>query len=391
MALINHDITLLIAEHTDMASLPALMLASKTFYQLITAHERSIVKTKMAKLAHDPILRPPLGALLSSAAPRQPGLGRNVLEPESFAVAKELEARERRIDRIFDSRSTMEAINRVFPFRHLPANQKGRLVDGLKDACRVADSIGDRAAVHARLEQERPGAETGRLSDGGRAIEYGIHLARQQHIRSLPPIRLAFLTLLASLAGMQYAQQRQSPLDSDPFRWERIAAFKETLLRHGTVVMCALLSLADDADDQSESVRYYTSQVDRVLRELLEYEAWGDLAPDGLDGDARPIPDGLHMTMVQAFPVPEEGEDAEEEDQPQEDVDEEEDADGNWLFNINVFDDDDVDDADSNPSTMSPPLDPRAALILEWIQEPRHNPVAKVSLRTDFLDRTRNK
>src|SRR5690349_10639139 len=81
MALINYDVTLLIAEHLDMDSMVSLMATCRTNYQLIRGHERSIVKAKIAKLAHDPMLRPPLGALLSSSAPRQPGLDREVLSP----------------------------------------------------------------------------------------------------------------------------------------------------------------------------------------------------------------------------------------------------------------------------------------------------------------------
>jgi hypothetical protein len=374
MALISYDVAVLIAEHADMQSMAALMLTSRANYQLIRAHERSIVKAKMAKLAHDPMLRPPLGALLSSTAPRQPGLDRNVLEPVSFAVAKELESRERRISSIFSSKSTIEAFNQIFLFQHLPPNQKERLIEGLKDACRMADGIGD-CAVSVRLEQ-KPDSETGHLKDRGWSIEHEIHLARQQYIRSLPPLRLAFLTLLASLAGMQYAQQHQFSLDSDPYRWERITAFKETFLRHGTVVLCALLDTSE-GDRSEESARYYTSRVDMVLMELLEYEGvhWGSSRPAEMDdGDARPIPDGLHMTMLQAFQDPEEEEEAEEVGQPLENVDEEEDADGNWLFNIKVFDQD-TDDVDEDPSSlMLSKLDPRDALILNWIQERGPNP-----------------
>jgi hypothetical protein len=389
MALISYDITMLIAEHVDMDSMAPFMLSSKTNYQLIRGHERSIVMAKITKMVHDPMLRPPLGALLSSSAPGQPGLNRKVLEPVSFAVARELESRARQINNLLNTRSTrpcgqsvMEVINRLALFQNLPPNQMERLIDGFKDACTVADRIADCAAfVH--LEQK---PKTGHLKDRGWVVEHEVHLARQRYIRSLPPIRLAFLTLLASLMGMKYAQDLQCP-DSDPFQWERVTAFKETFLRHGTVVICALLCPSEDeATDTSssnrtgdfgachsphartESARYYTSQVTAVLMELLEYEGghWEFLQAAEHDGNARPIPDSLHMTMLQAFQGPEEVEEA---NQGPEDVEEEENADGDWLFNINVLDHD-PDNADDNPSPlMSIKPDPREALILKWIKQ----------------------
>ncbi|KAK3297921.1 uncharacterized protein B0H64DRAFT_393399 [Chaetomium fimeti] len=378
MALISYDLAVLVAEHVDMDSMASFMLSSKTNYQLIRGHERSIVKAKVGRMVQDPMLQPPLGALLSSlpAAPGRPGPDRKVLEPASFAVANELESRERRINRLFNSRSTSgrspaltEIINKLALFQNLPPTQMEHLIDGFKDACRVADRIADCAAsVH--LEQK---PNTGHLRDTKWAIDYDIHLARQRYIRSLPPIRLSFLTLLASLMGMEYAKQLQSP-HSDPFQWERVTAFKETFLRHGTVVLCALLcppeTEATDAPSpspspcaRSELAGYYSSQVAAVLMELLAYEGghWGFPRPAEHDGEARPIPDGLHMTMLQAFQGLEE-EEAEEE--------EEEDVDGDWLFNINVLDGD-MEDVEDDPSSSLPEikLDPREALILKWIKQ----------------------
>ncbi|KAG7291219.1 hypothetical protein NEMBOFW57_001231 [Staphylotrichum longicolle] len=390
MVLINCDVTVLIAEHVDIDSMVPLMLCSKTIYQLVRGHERSIVKTKIAQLVHDPMFRPPLGALLSSYAPDQPGLGRKILEPMSFAVAKELESRDRRINRLFSSGCTslrgyplVETMKRLVLFQNIPSCQMERLIDGFKDACRVADRIAD-CAVIVHLE---PKPTTGHLQNEESAIQHEIHLARQRYIRSLSPIRLAFLTLLASVTGMQFAQELPVS-DSDPLCWERVIAFKETFLRHGTVVVCALLCPSDSETTttsssartgnsaachlpyaRSDTARYYMSQVDEVLMELLEYEKgqWDSLRHAEHGADARPIPDSLHMTMLQAFPGPEE---AEEMDQPPEDIGvEEEDADGNWLFNIDVldYDKDHGDDNSSTESLIKP--DPRESLILKWIMQ----------------------
>ncbi|KAK4044158.1 hypothetical protein C8A01DRAFT_31760 [Parachaetomium inaequale] len=395
MAFMNYDVTLLLAEHIDMDSMASFMLSSKANYRLIRGYEQSIVKAKIAKIVHDPMLMPPLGSLLSSAAPGQSGFDRMVLEPVSFAVAKELESRQHQINTLFSSGSPnpcsrpelMETINRLALFQNLPPNQMERLTDGLKDACAVADRIADCAAfVHLK---QKP--KTGCLKEGRRSVEHEAHLARQRYIRSLPPIRLAFLTLLASLVGMEYASQRLQSADSDPFWSERVTSVKETFLRHGTVVICALLcpfeAEAEAADTssstrpgdsdacrslpaRSESARYYTSQVTEVLGELLEYEGWhwGTSRPAEQDGDARPIPDSLHMTMLQAFQSPE---DAEEVDQSPdlEAVEKEDDADAGWLFNIDILDHG-TDDGGDNPSPlMAAKPDAREALILKWIKQ----------------------
>ena len=332
---------------------------------------------------------------------------RRVLEPASFAVAHELELRERRINDLFNPKSTSlygrrsltETISQLPLFQNLPPSQMERLIEGFKDACRVADRIADCAAsVH--LEQQ---PSTSRLKDRKRewAVDHEVHLARQEYIRSLSPIRLAFLTLLASLLGVEYAQQLGQSPHSDPFQWERVMAFKETFLRHGTVVICALLCLSEPESNpeatetsssartgdcatcyagsssrspspspshsthsRNESARYYTSQVTAVLMELLAYEGghWGFSRPAEDETDARPILDGLHMTMLQAF----QGFEVEEEEVEEK---EREDVDGDWLFNIDVLSDD-AGDVDDNPAPL-PEIkpDPREGLVLKWVRQ----------------------
>jgi hypothetical protein len=112
-----------------------------------------------------------------------------------------------------------------------------------------------------------------------------------------------------------------------------------------------------------------------VLAELLEYERghWASARPaeeEQEEGDARPVSDGLHMTMLRAFRVPEEVE--EEGDQPPpEDVEEEEeeDVDGGWLFKIDVLDYDagDADGTSIPPRAVIKP-DAREAMVLRWVQ-----------------------
>ncbi|KAL2166483.1 hypothetical protein VTG60DRAFT_2720 [Thermothelomyces hinnuleus] len=462
MAVLGRDVTLLVSEHIDMDSLDRLMLSSRANYRLIRGYERSIVKAKIARLVRDPMLEPPLGAVLSSSTPDRLGLAREVLSPMSFAVARELEARERRIASLLGSLGSpppdgrpsqiTDAIGRLALFRDLPPRQMERLLDGLRDACRVADRIADCAAPvrlaegeegeeEAEEEEDEPGTSDLQRDARQAALEERIHLARQRYIRSLGPVRLAFLALLTSLAGMLYARRPPDPPhppsapptppapdnndddDPDPFRWERVIAFKEAFLRHGTVILCALLcppekpyhtNMNTDADYSSPSTstssssfssssrsthhehprgqpaRYYEAQVAAVLAELLEYEAgghWQALRPADQDGGAaRPIPDSLHMTMMQAFRSTEEKEEEEEEGEEEEGQEEgQEDTDGDRRLGAGVVanpgTEEDAVVSDASSPTTAPPLsppppiptliqpDPREALILRWVRQ----------------------
>ncbi|KAK4106606.1 hypothetical protein N658DRAFT_520120 [Parathielavia hyrcaniae] len=419
MALANSDVTVLIAEHLNMDSMLSFMLSSRTNYQLARRCERSIVKAKMARTVRDPVLKPPLGTLLSSSPPppAQPSsMDREVLDPWSFAVAKELESRERRISAIFSPRSAsprggetlLDGLRQLPPYQHLRPDQTERLVEGLKDACRVADRIADCAASVRLPDQHTPppkktgGGPGGRDDDEKRwAVSHKVHLARQEFVRSLSPIRLAFLTLLRRLAGAQYTLRQQQEVwepYSETF-WERVTALEETFLRHGTAVISALLSPSEPADEAhrarqealefgvghsppphpSASAEYFASQVDMVLREVLAYEGVHVVVsspPDeleegeGEEAHARPIPDSLHMTVLHAFQAPEEESDEEAADRGLETADEKEDAEGGWPLDIdvNVLDPDSDGAAEDEPPVELWKPDPRDALILRWVK-----------------------
>ncbi|KAL2162259.1 hypothetical protein VTH06DRAFT_7172 [Thermothelomyces fergusii] len=348
MAVLSRDITLLVSEHIDTGSLARLMLSCRANYRLIRGYERSIVKAKIARLIRDPALAPPLGAVLSSSAPNRPDLAREVLGPLTFAVARELEAREGRIGRLLGSPASplASAIGRLALFRDLPPRRMDRLLDGLRDACRAADRIADCAAA-VRLAASGAGEDAPGTAAAA-ALDERIHLARQRYIRGLGPVRLAFLTLLTSLAGALYARRPADATlgthththddddeDADPFRWERVVAFKEAFLRHGTVILCALLRFGARRRRRRMRMRARRGR----------HRGKGEGEGDEDEGDRRAA--GAGGVGISVRPdAPGEMDEAEEEDEG------------------------DVGGAPSPaPPPPSMPPDPREALILRWIRQ----------------------
>ena len=220
---IQGDILLDVVEKLSLKDIGALMLTNRATFELIRSYERSIVLAKLRRAIKDPLFWPVDDVFLSST---YISARRIELPPASFFAVQEVEVRARRIDRLWGAASPLlESLDRLEPFRDHADGPRQRLLDGLRDACAVVDRIADSAA-----EAAAPRA----------LIAIKMHRAQQAFIRGLSALRLALVTLLTSLAGMAYMAVH-SGLRSDPEAFERRAAFEETVLRHGTVAMEALL------------------------------------------------------------------------------------------------------------------------------------------------------
>ncbi|VBB73211.1 Putative protein of unknown function [Podospora comata] len=280
-SLINADITLLIAEQTDLPTLLALASTNKHLNGLINTHEHSIIKSKITTAIPNPLLQPPLGSVLSSHSSST----RQILPPWSFQVAAELERRHARTEAMFNISTVpptplISAMFRVPSFAALPRQQFTQLVDLFKRACCLADHICDLA-----LLVKIPAMARELSAVDPYVVQKAIHRTRQGFIKGLEPLDLALLTHLAALGGMAYAEEMGELMSSDPEGLERMVAFKETILREGSAALWGFLhpkegeviegngppSLPPRARGSGLG-RYIAGKVEGVLRDLHAYE-----------------------------------------------------------------------------------------------------------------------
>ncbi|KAK4682497.1 hypothetical protein QC764_116700 [Podospora pseudoanserina] len=336
-SLINADITLLIAEQTDLPTLLALASTNKHLNGLINAYEHSIIKSKITTAIPNPLLQPPLGSVLSSHSSST----RQILPPWSFQVAAELERRHTRTETMFNISTVpptplISAMFRVPSFAALSRQQFTQLVDLFKRACCLADHICDLA-----LLVKIPAMARELSAVDPYVVQKAIHRTRQGFIKGLEPLDLALLTHLAALGGMAYAEEMGELMSSDPEGLERMVAFKETILREGSAALWGFLhpkegeviegngppSLPPRARGSGLG-RYIAGKVEGVLRDLHAYEMglkerdheeaegegegeWADKEgmreggwEDDDDDDPFVVLHGLHQTVMSAFPKP---------------------------------------------------------------------------------------
>ncbi|KAK0730724.1 hypothetical protein B0H67DRAFT_477354 [Lasiosphaeris hirsuta] len=309
MAILNSDITLLVAEQTDdLESLSALMRTQRNTHSLIANNERSIVKAKLASFGPELPL-PPLGTILSSADHE-----REQLPPYSFATLQEVSMRLRRIDVLFTSDGPlMQAIQSSDSFMALPRPELAALVRGLKHAAMLADRLGD-CAADVMVGRE---AETSQKQhqDGGPAVDVNstdhwsdvreIHRAQMDLIRTLPALDLAYLSTLTDFASMAYANVHPSAA-ADPAVWERLAAFREVLLRHGSFVLWAgatVPTLGPAANTNTPLARFVDQAVSNILEEIQLWESGaGAYEEEDLENTDLMLP-GLKKTINEVFPI----------------------------------------------------------------------------------------
>ncbi|KAK4199574.1 hypothetical protein QBC40DRAFT_176000 [Triangularia verruculosa] len=395
--IINPDLTLLIAEDTDLATLLAVASTNKHLHALIHTYEHSIIKSRINAAIPDPSLQPPFGSLLSSNGPT-----RQILPPWSFQVAAELERRHSRIETMFNNFTApptplISAMYRVPSFAALPPPQFLHLVTMFKQACQLADQISD-LALFVKIPvmaRDPPPADP-------YSVQKAIHRTRQAYIKQLSPLELAALTHLAALGGMAYAEEFGEMLGSDPNGLERIVAFKETIFREGSFALWAFLHPEEHKVEEgltglgppslppkarsSGLGRYIGRKVEAVLGDIWAYEQglqeldgvatplevdvpdWDkEGARDGMeDDDEDPfvVLHGLHQTVMAAFPKPIQ--------EPEEDDEDDMMGEANSQSEDDYVDYEEGDLSDEDEQTQEEvetyPADPRAEVILEAVR-----------------------
>lgn len=163
MAHLPDDVMLLICEHLDASSILSFMLTCRHLHHLLKFHESSITKGWISKMITNPRVAFPLGAILSSQVQEMSfhELNRITLS-EGFEVIAEIDSRERKIEALFAQTTSgnhlgfgplRSALDETKFISGLSRRQTSRLVEGLKDACRVANRISDYAASALTTEE----------------------------------------------------------------------------------------------------------------------------------------------------------------------------------------------------------------------------------------------
>ncbi|KAJ4385361.1 hypothetical protein N0V85_008094 [Neurospora sp. IMI 360204] len=304
MPTLHDDILLAIAGFSKLETISAMMRTSKAVHELLAKHERSIVKNAVESYTGgDSSLLPPRGAICSSHT-----VEREYLYSKTFDILNELEIRSCRTETLLSQGQPLRLkIDSVFStpgaFLDLPQVEQDLLIARIKETFRLVDRLGDCAADVMSEWMEPANKTTTRKLDGDESV-LEVHNRQLAFIRSLSPLDLAYLFHLLTWAGQAYAAQNPA-LMADVDCWERLLAFKEATLRHGTIMLWAAfkppkVTASTDSitgttrrKPVTELARFAEHNIRLVLEEIRIYQS--------TEPSQNRLPPGLHMTMSKAF------------------------------------------------------------------------------------------
>ncbi|KAI0852794.1 hypothetical protein F5Y00DRAFT_258051 [Daldinia vernicosa] len=330
MASFPRDLILEIAEKSDIHSLLRLSKTSKEINELLKTYECSLTKSRLADF---PV--PPLGDILSSELRL-----RRLIKYGSFQMLLELNKRKSRIEEIL---TACPHFNLKSPpgLGELTNPQQKRLCALLYRAIAQCDHIADLAANAPKGPPATQWYKPEFIEwwvDRGLPLyyrekdPYTNYLARpaqQEYIRNLAKQDCTVMYYLMNMMGSCWANSRRDWFLSDPAFYERIIAFKECVLRHGS--WCAWAHLIGGGEWES-----MTDDITRIgLAELNSFECGDKDAQCSLQSvligrfnELHESPDNGQLTSQQAVirlitadiddsdnGGQEEGEDQDEEDQ----------------------------------------------------------------------------
>jgi len=352
-AFLHPDVMLMLAEHLvdDLSSVSALRRTCKHMNGLISTYETSLVKANLA-MHPDPLLVSAYGTALCSATHE-----REVLAPNSFAVMEEYNRRSKRIDVLLQPGQPLNwSIDLTVSFRMLPPAERTALEQGLRRACRLADRladcVGDASVQRSRQTHKKKNfqrclnhhtaaapeeispmlveavlgnhkKDRGLSAQGNHSTNYSTHpstpqdrpaerhdnspesVARSAHmmqlelVRSLSNLDLAYLHTLLCLAIIAYKYHCPA-FAADPNADDRELAFKEVILRQGTLALWAVLrpiTSGVNAAAGGGNLNYLTALgrfSEQSMRTIVdEMHAWENNVEGTLPG--------LWMTLLQTF------------------------------------------------------------------------------------------
>ena len=301
MPALNDDLLLAIASFSKLETITAMMCTSKAVHELLTRYERSIVKNAVNMYTGgDSSLLPPRGAICSSHT-----VEREYLFSKTFDILNELEIRSSRAKTLLSQgqplRNKIESVLcTTGAFLDLPKVERDILMARIKETFKLVDRLADCAADVMSEWMEPFDKTTTRKLNGDESV-LEVHNRQLGLIRSLSPLDLAYLFHLLTWAGQAYAAENPA-LMADVDCWERLLAFKEATLRHGTIMLWAVFKphmATTNTDDtvrrkpMTELARFAEDNIRQILEEIRIYQS--------VESSHDRLLPGLHMTMSKTF------------------------------------------------------------------------------------------
>ncbi|KAI0553386.1 hypothetical protein F4679DRAFT_468677 [Xylaria curta] len=273
---IPSDIILLIVDQMDTDTRKGFMAANKGICMLIESYEHSISKNRATTFT-----LPPLGNVLSSSTSE-----RRVLPKNTFAMVREFELRDNRMDRLIRECPRIFCLSAPPWLPCLTARQQGRLGLILKRALYQCDRIADIAANMSdpQIPPEYYHAITDRVYEWPSALSSSVlgefkfnPLTRPnarpkqiEYIESLPLEDIAGIFILINMLGYGL-----TCICSDT-GYERKTIIEECVLRHGTWFVWSRLLGDQSLQELAGCV------ISAGMAELKQWEAGAIYDPPGL-------------------------------------------------------------------------------------------------------------
>ncbi|KAK4218795.1 hypothetical protein QBC37DRAFT_178654 [Rhypophila decipiens] len=341
------EITLLIAEKCeDYETILSLALTCKAIYSLLfVSHQKALVKAWIKRDVRTGRLSmlTPLnwsGTILDTigTAVRGTITCEDFLPRFSFWVMRELDARRRRIDALFDYQYEYEdgdlsllqgVIRRIWQTGRLTKQEMGQFVAGLKRACVFVDTMADCAVgMYIEDQHQDQGREEGgwvgenkmykqeEEEEEARLKERKVHWSMLRSILSAADsgltgeLDLTYLYVLVHLILPEVLWRNQELLKRRPgfaagtgdTRAYMVLAMQEVFLRYGSVALEGwFLKRHDDSFSGDGLSAWLVDMTELVMGEIKDYEkGWATHTEVEEDDDGTGVLPGLSSALYHA-------------------------------------------------------------------------------------------
>ncbi|KAM7222612.1 hypothetical protein V8F06_002106 [Rhypophila decipiens] len=308
------EITLLIAEKCeDYETILSLALTCKAIYSLLfVSHQKALVKAWIKRDVRTGRLSmlTPLnwsGTVLDTigTAVRGTITCEDFLPRFSFWVMRELDARRRRIDALFDYQYEYEdgdlsllqgVIRRIWKTGRLTKQEMGQFVAGLKRACVFVDTMAD-CAVGMYIEDQHQ--DQGR-EEGGWVGENEVYKQEEEEEEARLKERKVHWSMLRSILSAADSGLT-GELDLTYLAY-MVLAMQEVFLRYGSVALEGwFLKRHDDSFSGDGLSAWLVDMTELVMGEIKDYEkGWATHTEVEEDDDGTGVLPGLSSALCHA-------------------------------------------------------------------------------------------